>query len=124
MNKNLIEKPKMPSEKEQASDKNTNHTWTTQERETFRTRYGCEIIKHNCTLDEAKDPNVPSDAYIVTYKINGSVTYDLTRSSKRSNIFDMYYDNLGPVVQDINWGYGRINPKLWGYQAPKNKKRK
>jgi hypothetical protein len=39
----------------------------------------------------------------------------------------MYYDKFGSgSIQDIDFGYGKINPKrkLWGYQAPKkNKKR-
>lgn len=118
-------KEKMPTEKEKASDRQKSlETWTVQERETFKSRYGCEILKQNCTLEEAKDTQVPSDAYIVTYFYNNKLCYDLTRSGKRVNIFDMYYDNLGPVVRDINWGYGKINPKVWGYQVPKTKKRK
>ena len=38
---------------------------------------------------------------------------------------DLYYDKFGAgVIQKIDWGYGRTNPKLWGYQAPQKKKRK
>ena len=124
MEKNITKRNKMSSEKEKASEKDFTETWTAQEREVCKSRYGCEILKQNCTLEEAKDTNVPNDAYIVTYMREGKKCYDLTRTSKRVNIFDMYYDNLGPVVIDIDWGYGKINPKIWGYRAPEKKKRK
>jgi hypothetical protein len=120
MGKKLAEKPKM----EDKPKSDSNHSWTAQEKELFKSQYGCEILKQNCTLEEAKDKNVPNDAYIVTYEINGKIHYDLTRSSKRSSIFDMYYDNLGSVIRNIDWGYGRINPKLWGFSKPEKKKRK
>jgi len=120
----MSDKLKEVTERSQNTETNMDHTWSPQEKETFKSRYGCEVLKQNCSLEEAKDNNVPNDAYIVTYEIDGKVCYDLTRSSKRVNIFDMYYDNLGPVIRDINWGYGTINPKLWGYQSPQKKKRK
>jgi len=124
MEKNIIKEKKMPSEKNQASERDSIETWTAQEKESFKSRYGCEILKHNCTLEEAKDTQVPTDAYIVTYTLNGKVCYDLTRCGKKVNLFDMYYDNLGPVIRGISWGYGKISPKNWGYEAPKTKKRK
>lgn len=123
MEKNIQEK-KMSTEKTRTSDKDQNETWTVQERESLRSRYGCEILKHNCTLEEAKVTDVPKDAYIVTYMVSGKVCYDLTRSGKRVNIFDMYYDSMGDAIRSIEWGYGKINPKVWGYEAPKTKKRK
>lgn len=123
MEKNIKER-KMSTEKTRASEKDKNETWTVQERESLRSRYGCEILKHNCTLEEAKVTDVPKDAYIVTYVMNGKICYDLTRSGKKVNLFDMYYDSMGNVIRSIEWGYGKINPKLWGYEAPKTKKRK
>ena len=123
MEKNIQEK-EMSTEKTKTSGKDQNETWTFQERELLRSRYGCEVLKHNCTLEEAKVTDVPKDAYIVTYLVSGKVCYDLTRSGKRVNIFDMYYDSMGDAIRSIEWGYGKINPKLWGYEAPKTKKRK
>ena len=113
----------MSTEKTRASV-TEQESWTAQERESLRSRYGCEILKHNCTLQEAQVTDVPTDAYIVTYILNGVTCYDLTRCGKKVNLFDMYYDNLGPVIQSIEWGCGKISPKLWGYEAPKSKKRK
>lgn len=120
MSKKLAEKSKMADETKSESK----HSWTPQEKESLKSQYGCDILKQNCTLEEAKDKNVPNDAYIVTYEIDGVTYYDLTRSSKRSSIFDMYYDKLGPVLRNIDWGYGRMNPKLWGSSKPEKKKRK
>jgi len=123
MEKNIQER-KMSTEKTKTSEKEKNETWTVQERESLKSRYGCEILKHNCTLEEAKVTDVPKDAYIVTYVVSGKVCYDLTRSGKRVNVFDMYYDSMGDAILSIQWGYGKINPKLWGYKAPERKKRK
>jgi hypothetical protein len=41
-----------------------------------------------------------------------------------ANIFDMYWDKFGDALKKIEWADGRVNPRLWGYQAPKTKKRK
>jgi len=114
----------MSTEKFKTSENDNNETWTLQERESLRSRYGCQILKHNCTLEEAKVTDAPTDAYIVTYVINDRVCYDLTRCGKRVDLFDMYYDSMGNSILSIEWGYGKINPKVWGYEAPKNKKRK
>jgi hypothetical protein len=124
MEEKLIEKQQMPAEKEKASERDLEHTWTAQEKELFKSRYGCEVLKQNCTLEEAKVTDVPNDAYIVSYEINGNVCYDLTRCGKRANLFDMYYDNLGPVVRKIQWGCGKFDPRFWGYKSPEKKKRK
>jgi hypothetical protein len=123
MEKNIQER-EMSTEKTQTSEKDTNETWTVQERESLKSRYGCEILKHNCTLEEAKVTDVPKDAYIVSYMVSGKICYDLTRSSKKVDVFDMYYDSMGDAIQSIEWGCGKINPKFWGYEAPKTKKRK
>ena len=86
--------------------------------------YGCDIILQNTTLDKVKDPSFPNDAYLIWYSADGIEKMDLVRGS-RVRIFDMYYDKYGPgVVKKIDFGYGRTNPKLWGYKQSNNKKRK
>jgi hypothetical protein len=87
-------------------------------------KYGCEILLEKTDLERAKDTSFPSDAYLIWYIIEGKNYIDLTRGT-RVKIFDMYYDKYGPgVVQKIDFGYGRTNPKLWGYKQPEKKKRK
>jgi hypothetical protein len=40
-------------------------------------------------------------------------------------MFDMYYDRYGKgSVQRIDFGYGSINPRLWGNKPKEQKKRK
>jgi len=87
--------------------------------------YGCEILLEKTALDKAKDSSFPNDAYLIWYIVDGEEHIDLTRAAKRVNIFDMYYDKYGPgVVQKIDFGYGRVSPKLWGYKQPEKKKKR
>ena len=122
--KNVVAENIMSTEKNKGSDKDPNHIWNTQEIKELKSRYGCEILKHNCTLQETKDHNVPTDAYIVEYIVDDEICYDLTRCGKRVNLFDMYYDKMGNTIRSIRWGYGKIHPRNWGYSAPEKKKRK
>jgi hypothetical protein len=47
--------------------------------------------------------------------VEGETYIDLTRSGKRSDLFDFYYDMYGPgAVQKIDFGYGRISPRTVG----------
>lgn len=87
--------------------------------------YGCEILLEKTTVENAKDPSLPNDAYLIWYIIDGETYIDLTRCPKRANLFDMYYDKYGPgSVQKIDFGYGRVSPKVWGYKQPEKKKKK
>ena len=87
--------------------------------------YGCQILLEKTTLEKAKDASFPNDAYLIWYIVDGKQHIDLTRCHKRVNLFDMYYDKYGPgSVQRIDFGYGRTNPRLWGYKQPEKKKRK
>ena len=87
--------------------------------------YGCEILLEKTTLAKAKDSSFPSDAYLIWCVSDSETHIDLTRCTKRVNLFDMYYDKYGPgAVQKIDFGYGRVNPKLWGYKQPEKKKKR
>ena len=86
--------------------------------------YGCEILLEKTTIEKSKDPSFPNDAYLIWYVVNGETYIDLTRSGKRSDLFDFYYDMYGPgAVQKIDFGYGRISPRLWGYKQPEKKRK-
>ena len=95
-----------------------------EERTVLPSTYGCEILLEKTTLDKAKDSSFPNDAYLIWYTVDEKTNIDLVRGT-RVRIFDMYYDKYGPgAVQKIDFGYGRTNPKLWGYkQSDKKKKR-
>jgi hypothetical protein len=98
--------------------------WTQEEKTNLAKRYGCQILLENSTMGQIKDPSFPSDAYIIEYVVDGELRKDLCRG-KRSSIFDLYYDKFGKgSIQKIDFGYGRVSPKLWGYKQPEGKKRK
>ena len=87
--------------------------------------YSCEIIQEKTTFDKSNDRKLPSDAFNVTYVVEGETHLDVTRSAKMVNVFDMYYDRYGKdCVQKIDYGHGTINPVQWGYKAPAKKVKK
>ena len=93
------------------------------ERTILPSSYGCDILLEDTTVEKAKDSSFPNDAYLIWYNVDGKESIDLVRGT-RTRIFDMYYDKYGPgVVQKIDFGYGRTNPKLWGYKQPEKKKK-
>ena len=69
--------------------------WTPKEKEDLNSKYSTSLVKENCNQEEMSDKTLPSDAYIVTYKIQGEVRNDLVRCHAKVNIFDMYYDKFG-----------------------------
>jgi len=95
-----------------------------EERVVLPFKYGCEILLEKTTLEKAKDSSFPNDAYLIWYERDGEECIDLTRGT-RIRIFDMYYDKYGPgSIKKIDFGYGRVNPKLWGYKQPEKKKKR
>ena len=90
--------------------------------------YWCDIILEKTTKEKAEDRSLPTDAFNVTYVVEGETRLDVTRSEKMANVFDLYYDRYGKgVIQKIEYGCGTIRPNLWGIKATppkKGKKRK
>ena len=88
--------------------------------------YSCQILQEKTTLEAANDKSLPNDARLVWYIVDGVEYIDLTRCRKTVELFDMYYDKYGNgAVQKIDFGFGTVNPKLWGYKSKdKDKKRK
>lgn len=109
-------------EKIQDTKKHMGH-WTPTEKETCKSRYACEIIVENGSYAEVCTKEAPTDAHIIKYLVDDKICFDLTKGSK-SKLFDMYWDKFRENLKSIDFGYGTINPKTWGYQTPKTKKRK
>jgi len=87
--------------------------------------YSCEIIQERTTQEKAFDRKLPTDAFNVTYIVEGETRLDVTRSSKMVNVFDMYYDRYGKgSVQKIDFGHGTVNPSQYGYKAPEKKRKR
>ena len=86
--------------------------------------YWCDIILEKTTWEKAEDRGLPTDAFNVTYIVEGETRLDVTRSEKMANVFDMYYDRYGKgAIQKIEYGHGTIRPNLWG-NKPLDKKKK
>ena len=109
-------------EKTQDTEKHMDH-WTTAEKETCKSRYGCDIIVENGSYAEVCTKEAPRDAYIIKYLVDDKICFDLTKGSK-IKLFDMSWDKFRGNLKSIEFGFGTISPKTWGYQAPKTKKRK
>lgn len=108
-----VEKSKKMAESLKKENPNTPHD------------YGCEVLLEKTTLENVKDPSFPNDAYLIWYIVDEVQHMDLVRCPKKVNLFDMYYDKYGPgSVQNIDFGYGRVSPRMWGYKQPEKKKRK
>ena len=88
--------------------------------------YSCQILQERTTLEAANDKTLPNDGRLIWYVVDGVEYIDLTRCRKTVELFDMYYDKYGKgAVQRIDFGYGTVNPKLWGYKSKdKDKKKK
>ena len=97
--------------------------WTDEEREACKRR-DVNIFILNTSPDDIKemDAELPTDTHIIEYVVDGETTYDAVRAYKKSNVFDEYHDKfkrdgITAQVVAITNGYGRIKPKLYGYQA-------
>ena len=51
--------------------------------------YSCEILLEKTTPEKAKDTSFPTDAYNVTYTVDGEDRLDVCRAQKAANIFDL-----------------------------------
>jgi hypothetical protein len=83
-----------------------------------------KIIHHNCDPSVANDRTLPYTAYLVTYKIDGTISYDLVIANKKIEIFDYYWDRYRNDLIEFKQSEGRVNPKLWSPPKKQDKKRK
>ncbi len=85
-----------------------------------------KLLHEKCEKDKATDKKLPSDSFIVSYKVEEKINYDIVRSGSPVEIFDHYYDKY-KNVQAISWTNGVINPKSYdssNVEKPAKRKRK
>ena len=88
-------------------------------------KYSCQVILEKCTLEQAYDRSLPTDARLIRYKVDGKDYIDVTRSAKAANLFDLYFDTYGKgALQSIDYGKGTGAPGQWGYVSPADAKKK
>ena len=102
-------------------------TWTEEQREDAKKRE-VNIFMLNTTPETIRemDAELPTDIHMVELRQGDETIYDAVRAYKMSSIFDVYYDKLQGEAEivSIKSGYGRIKPKLYGYQSPESSKKK
>jgi len=98
--------------------------WTDSDKRVAKDKYSITIHNADCAKSAANDKSLPTSAYLVTYKIDAQTKYDIVMAQKCVNIFDFYWDHLRSDLISIEWTEGTVNPKMWGYTSPENKKKK
>ena len=87
--KTSLKKPAKKAEKKPEMKQN----WSSNEKQTSKDVYGCEILVDNGTMEEVSKTEYPNDASIIKYYVDDKVCLDITRGS-RTALFDMYYDKF------------------------------
>ncbi len=81
------------------------------------------ILHKDCSPELKKNKELPLDSYLVSYRVNEELKYDIVRSGTTVAIFDHYYDEYRNV-NSIKWTDGRVNPKVYGYTSKMIDKKK
>lgn len=83
-----------------------------------------KFLHQKCDPELANDRSLPYTAYIVTYKEDGEIFYDIVIVNKQVEIFDHYWDKYREGLVGFKQTEGRVNPKLWGNPVKEEKKRR
>lgn len=80
-----------------------------------------KVLHQNVDRSLANDKSLPLNSYLVTYKMDGKICYDIVISHKKTAIFDLYWDLYRGDLISMEWTEGRVNPKLWNDPNQKKK---
>jgi len=83
-----------------------------------------KIVYKDCDPSIADDRSLPYTTYLVTYKMDGIICYDLVITDKKVDIFDYYWDRYRNDFITFKQSEGRTNPKLWDMPKKQEKKKK
>lgn len=79
-----------------------------------------KLLAEDCAPEAGEDRSLPYTSYLVKYKLDGSVRYDLVIAKKKVDVFDDYWDLYRHDFISFDQTEGRVNPKLWN--PPKKEK--
>ena len=85
---------------------------------------GVRVFKEKCNPDDAKDKSLPYSAYLVEYKVDDKLCFDIAMSGKAVDLFDYYYDLYKENFVSMMQAEGRVAPNMWKDPAEKAKKPK
>jgi hypothetical protein len=83
-----------------------------------------KLIHENCSPELAQNRKLPYTAYIVTYKVDDKLQYDIVIAGKKVDIFDHYWDKYREAFISFKQTEGRANPRLYGAESNPEKKKK
>lgn len=73
-------------------------------------------IETDCDASLSQDKSLPTNAFLIEYKLDGMTKFDIAASAKKSEIFDHYYDNYRHDLVNITQCEGRISPRLYNFK--------
>ena len=82
------------------------------------------LIQEKCDPKAADDKQLPNNAYLIQYEVEGKVSHDIAMAQMAVDLFDHYYDKYKKGFKWLKQSNGTQKPNLWNQQAPKRKKRK
>lgn len=83
-----------------------------------------KFIHENCSPELAQNRELPYTTYIVTYKVDDKLQYDIVIPRKRVDIFDHYWDKYREGLVSFKQTEGRANPRLYGVEPKPEKKKR
>jgi hypothetical protein len=81
-------------------------------------------LHENCNPQEDNNTKLPYTAYLVEYKVDEEVRYDIAMGDKQVDVFDVYYDKYKTNFISMKQSEGRVAPNRWNVQPPAPKKKK
>ena len=81
-------------------------------------------LAENCNPQEDNNTKLPYTAYLVEYKVDEEVRYDIAMGDKQVDVFDAYYDKYKKNLIGMKQSEGRVQPNRWNVAPPPPKKRK
>ena len=85
---------------------------------------GIKVLQQDCDPSLSNDKSLPYTAYLVEYIEGETTKIDIVTASKKVDIFDHYWDKYKKDFVNMTQSEGRVNPKLYGYEGSKTKKKK
>ena len=84
----------------------------------------CTLFE-NCNPQEDNNTKLPYTAYLVWYKVDEEIRYDIAMGDKTVDIFDVYYDKYGKDgFIGMKQSEGRVPPNRWNVEPPKSEKKR
>lgn len=82
-------------------------------------------LHENCNPQEDNNTKLPYTAYLVEYKVDEEIRYDIAMGDKQVDVFDAYYDKYGKDgFIGMKQSEGRVQPNRWNVAPPPTKKKK